>query len=130
MGHKFQDSTPIHATWNAGDKNKALPYYSWGYDSILVAFDVPKSITGGSIVFEGYLGYADEDATKWGDWYQVGAYDASDEKLYKEYDLSEGSKAFYATIIGFSQCRARLTSKLEGEGSVHVGLACHAANWR
>lgn len=130
MGHKFQDSIPRLAIWEGGKNNGALASYAWGYDSLLTTLSIPKSITGGKIIVEGYCGYDDVQSGKWGEWYQLGMYDVLYNSFLFEYDLSLGSRAFYSTIVGFSECRVRLIEPLEGEGRVNVGIACHAANWR
>jgi hypothetical protein len=128
MGTKYQDSTPQVKTWEVGAPNKPHAYYTWGYDTVLVTFKVPEGITGGKVAFEGYMGFKYEDGKEWGDWFSIGGIDTSYplSESVREYDLTDGTVAFWCKSIGFNNFQARLVEPLEGDGSVQIGLACHA----
>ncbi len=128
MGTKYQDSTPQVKQWTVGSPNKPHAYYTWGYDTVLVTLKVDEGITHGSVAFEGYMGFKYDDGKEWGDWFSLGAIDVAypAAESVREYDLTEGSSAFWVKTIGFSNFQVRAVEKLEGEGKVQIGLACHA----
>lgn len=126
MATKYQDSTPQRKVWKVGQVNDPFAWNTWGYDSGLIALKVDGGITSGTIVFEGYVGFKDEDGTVWGDWYPVAATDVLTGDKYASYGFHRGTNALLSKIVGFSQFRVRESMPLAGEGSVQITLAFHA----